>query len=179
MEGEKSSKYLFNLEKHNISNKTWTKIKCKDGSYKGDIASILKEQKSFFEELLKSEGTYETEANSLLQSVDARLTEDEKLFCEKDVTQEEIHKVIKLLKHNKSLGDDGIIAEFYQIYWYLIHDELTRVILNALENDSLSKSQYNQGSKCPSLPGLTHWVNPGLPGLGFKPYLGKVGNTWE
>ena len=35
----------------------------------------------------------------------------------------------------------------------------------------------NQGSKCPSLPGLTHWVNPGLPGLGFKPYFGKVGNT--
>ena len=37
----------------------------------------------------------------------------------------------------------------------------------------------NQGSKCPSLPGLTHWVNPGLPGLGFKPYFGKVGNTGE
>ena len=37
----------------------------------------------------------------------------------------------------------------------------------------------HQGSKCPSLPGLTHWVNPGLPGLGFKPYFGKVGNTGE
>ena len=36
-----------------------------------------------------------------------------------------------------------------------------------------------QGSKCPSLPGLTHWVNPGLPGLGFKPYFGKVGNIGE
>ena len=36
-----------------------------------------------------------------------------------------------------------------------------------------------QGSNCPSLPGLTHWVNPGLPGLGFKPYFGKVGNTGE
>ena len=36
-----------------------------------------------------------------------------------------------------------------------------------------------QGSKCPSLPGLTHWVNPGLPGLGFKLYFGKVGNTGE
>ena len=36
-----------------------------------------------------------------------------------------------------------------------------------------------QGSKCPSLPGLTHWVNPGLPRFGFKPYFGKVGNTGE
>ena len=36
-----------------------------------------------------------------------------------------------------------------------------------------------QGSKCPSLPGLTHLVNPGLPGLGFRPYFGKVGNAGE
>ena len=42
-----------------------------------------------------------------------------------------------------------------------------------------TKTPLKQGSKCPSLPGLTHWVNPGLPGLGFKPYFGKVGNTGE
>ena len=66
-----------------------------------------------------------------------------KSFCEKEVTQEEIHKVIKLLKSNKSPGDDEIIAEFYQTYCYLILDELTLVIKYALENDSLSNSQYN------------------------------------
>ena len=35
-----------------------------------------------------------------------------------------------------------------------------------------------QGSKCPSLPGFTHWVNPGKPGLGFKPDFGKSGEYW-
>ena len=35
-----------------------------------------------------------------------------------------------------------------------------------------------QCSKCPSLPGFTHWVNPGKPGLGFKPYFGKSGEYW-
>ena len=43
----------------------------------------------------------------------------------------------------------------------------------------LMMKAYYQGSNCPSLPGLTHWVNPGLPGLGFKSYFGKVGNTGE
>ena len=38
---------------------------------------------------------------------------------------------------------DGIISEFYQIYWYIIKDEFTQVIKYALENESLSKSQYN------------------------------------
>ena len=37
---------------------------------------------------------------------------------------------------------------------------------------------FDQGSKCPSLPGFTHWVNPGKPGLGFKPYFGKSGEYW-
>ena len=45
--------------------------------------------------------------------------------------------------------------------------------------DKISIIIFYQGSKCPSLPGLTHWANPGLPGLGFKPYFGKVGNTGE
>ena len=37
---------------------------------------------------------------------------------------------------------------------------------------------FYQGLKCPSLPGFTHWVNPGKPGLGFKPYFGKSGEYW-
>ena len=41
---------------------------------------------------------------------------------------------------------------------------------------SLSKIHV-QGSKWPSLPGFTHWVNPGKPGLGFKPYFGKSGEN--
>ena len=78
---------FFNLEKRNISNKTWTRIKCKDGNYKNDKQSILKGQKIFFEELFRSEGTNDAEAKSLLKCVDTKLTEDEEMFCEKDVTQ--------------------------------------------------------------------------------------------
>ena len=56
-----------------------------------------------------------------------------------------------------------------------------RIFVDILNLNILASSQgsYHQGSKCPSLPGLTHWVNPGLPGLGFKPYFGNVGNTGE
>ena len=43
----------------------------------------------------------------------------------------------------KSPGDDGITSEFYKTYWYLIKRELTDVIKYSLENDTLSKTQYN------------------------------------
>lgn len=52
-EGEKSTKYFYNLEKKNINLKVWSKIKSKDGSYKTDIGSILQEQRHFYENLFK------------------------------------------------------------------------------------------------------------------------------
>ena len=61
----------------------------------------------------------------------------------KNVTLKEIYKIIKQLKPNKSPGGDGIIAEFYQTYWYLTEKEFARVIKYVLENDTLSKIQNN------------------------------------
>ena len=45
------------------------------------------------------------------------------------------------MKSNKSPGDDGIIAEFYSKYWYLIKTELTEVIKCILESNYLAPSQ--------------------------------------
>jgi hypothetical protein len=35
----------------------------------------------------------------------------------KDISLDEISKVVKILKPNKFPGEDGIISEFYQLYW--------------------------------------------------------------
>ena len=48
-----------------------------------------------------------------------------------------------ILKSNNSPGDDGIVSEFYKTYCYLIQNELARYIEYILENNTLSKSQYN------------------------------------
>ena len=142
-EGEKSSKYFFNTEKKNASDKIWTKIKCRDGSYSSNILNILTEQKHFYESLFTSEGTDEQEAQSLLNNVDKALNEDEKTMCDGEITEQEILDTIKLLKTNKSPGDDGIVSEFYKEYWYLIHEQFTQVLKYIFNANTLSKSQYN------------------------------------
>jgi hypothetical protein len=38
-----------------------------------------------------------------------------------------ISKVIKILKPNKSPGEDGIISEFYQLFWQDIKNEFFEV----------------------------------------------------
>ena len=59
-----------------------------------------------------------------------------------------------------------IVFGYYTPFW------LHKVVI-CLPIHTESHDDKYQGSKCPSLPGLTHWVNTGLPGLGFKPYFGK------
>ena len=121
----------------------WTKTKCSDGSYSSNIFTILKEQVSFFETLLSSEGIDDNEEDDLLKHANKKLSEDEKSFCDKDITEKEIETIIKTLKFNKSPGEDGIINEFYQTYWYLIKQELTFIIQYSFNNFRLPPSQYN------------------------------------
>ena len=65
-----------------------------------------------------------------------------KILCDSDVTEEEILKVIKQMKQNKSPGDDGIVSEFYNRYWYFIKEELTKVIKYTFLSNTLASSQY-------------------------------------
>ena len=58
------------------------------------------------------------------------------------MTKLEIENAIKLLKIDKSPGEDGIIAEFYKEFWYLIKIELTEIILESFADQTLSDSQY-------------------------------------
>ena len=118
-EGEKSTKFFLNVEKKNVSDKTWSRIKCQNGTYSSNINTIINEQKTYYKALFTSEGSNETEAVKLLEHVDKTLNLEQKHFCDAEINEKEIEDTIKLLKINKSPGDDGIICEFYKEYWYL------------------------------------------------------------
>ena len=52
-------------------------------------------------------------------------------------------KLVKLLKPNKSPGEDGIISEFYQLFWQDIKNEFFEVIEKNFKFEyTLSASQY-------------------------------------
>ena len=140
-DGEKSTKFFLSTEKRNASDKTWNKIKCNDGTFKTDIHSILNEQVNFYRTLFTSNGYSNIDAEYFLESVNTKLNEHEKLNCDRDVTEDEIFKVIKQLKQNKSPGDDGIAAEFYITFWPLIKLEFTQVIKFILDSNTLAPSQ--------------------------------------
>ena len=59
-----------------------------------------------------------------------------------DVSIEEIKNVLKILKPNKSPGEDGIISEFYITHWEQIKDEFFLLVNDTFEKKELTPSQY-------------------------------------
>jgi hypothetical protein len=95
----------------------WYRIKTTDGNYKYDIDSIMNEQVDFYIKLFQSEGWDENSAHELTRYIVNKLDNNEKETLDEDISLDEISRVIRILKPNKSPGEDGIISEFYQLYW--------------------------------------------------------------
>jgi hypothetical protein len=51
---------------------------------------------------------------------------------------EEIKNVLKILKPNKSPGEDGIISEFYITHWEQIKDEFFLLVNDTFEKKELT-----------------------------------------
>jgi uncharacterized protein YeeX (DUF496 family) len=66
---------------------------------------------------------------------------DESEDLEKDLTINEIKKIIFSMKQYKSPGLDGIINEFYQIYWDTIKEDLSELLLEIFDKFEISASR--------------------------------------
>ena len=97
--------------------------------------------KKFYEELYKYEEIderIEREFTECLPQVPRNLVE----ICEDYLHLEEIKKALMSMLNGKSPGSDGLPAEFYKHFWYLIGETITIIINNTLHYESeLSPSQ--------------------------------------
>lgn len=70
-----------------------------------------------------------------------RLTNEEQIEMEKDLTMEEIKEVIKLFQRNKTPGDDGFSVEFYEAFLDLLGGNLLQCYNEAFYENQLSITQ--------------------------------------
>ena len=141
-EGEKSTKFFFELEKQNAVRKNIRKLRCNNGTVTTDQKIISKMQINFFEKLYSSKPVNETllnsfQAFSLLIKLDMNYRES----CEGLITADECLKVINKLSKNKSPGNDGLTAEFYVHFWSELKDSLLICLNYSHYKQELSTSQ--------------------------------------
>lgn len=141
-EGEMSTKYFHGLEKSNAKDKAWSSILNKDGNIVKGNENIMQTQVDFYKELYTSEGICKDKADKFLNSLNCKLEQDNKDMLDKDLSLSEMHSAISKMNNNKSPGPDGIIVEFYKLFFKSIGESLLDVFKYGFENRSLPYSQY-------------------------------------
>ena len=106
-QGEKPTKYFFNLEKKNYVTKTLLQIKLDNGEITSDMKKINKQIEVFFSETYKSKLTdvplseQELGLNDFIQNLEIpRLSNEEQATFEHELTVQEIKNVSTFLWEN-------------------------------------------------------------------------------
>ena len=140
-EGERHSKYFFNIEKRNSHKKSINKLKTSANIITEDQTEILDEMKSFYKSLYSKQDL--EDGSSFLNNLDlpSRMPQDTKNELMTDIDIDEVEKSMKLMQLNKSPGEDGLPIEFYRAFWHEIKNYLFNSYKYSLENGNLSITQ--------------------------------------
>ena len=141
-QGEKCSKYFFSLEKYRAKQKTISRLKLSDGSFTSDVKKILNECRNFYKNLYSKNINVDPLAFPAFFSnvTTPKLTENQKKFCDTNLSEEELFKILKTFRKNKSPGIDGITAEFYIKFWEQIKTKLINVYEDSFQLGILPES---------------------------------------
>ena len=148
-QGEKPTRYFFNLEKRNYDGKIVKELMDENDQILTNFKEVHvnKRIEDHFSKILNSkivenEDVQRVSFNQFANEVVIpRLTNEEQIEMENDLTMEEIKKVIKLFQRNKTPGDDGFSAEFYEAFLDLLGGNLLDCYNEAFYENQLSISQ--------------------------------------
>ena len=118
-DGEKGSRYFFDLERKHQSNNVIKELVNSNNKHIHTNNDILGEMCKFYEDLYTSKSVDNNDIDSYLQTLHLEnvLTQEEKTYCDRFPSIEECTAAVSNLKRNKSPGLDGLTSEFYKAFW--------------------------------------------------------------
>lgn len=141
--GEKPTKYYFNLEKRNYNRKTINKLRKQDGVEIREEKEILKVIQEFYEDLYSSEISTSQEQFDLFISnvIFPKLSDEDREEIEGPLTLNECKRVLESFQENKWPGKDGFTVKFYKYFFDSVGSYLLESLNAAYEVGKLSISQ--------------------------------------
>ena len=138
-EGEKPTKYFFNLEARHFLNKAIMEIENNYGTVINDIADIIDETKSFYKNLYSKRDVTPINLQEYFSDIDVPKLDDS-LALEGELTLDELTQALKQMKNDKSPGPDGFTAEFLKFFWKDLGNFLCNSLNSGYRNSKLSSS---------------------------------------
>ena len=141
--GERPIKYFFNLEKRKYNRKTITELQTDDNEIVKEEDKILETVEKFYEDLYRSKITVsQVVFDEFIEDIEIpKLDNEEKNELEGLLPLEECKKVLETFEDNKSRGEDGFTAEFYEHFFDLVGTDLINSPHQVFEVGELSISQ--------------------------------------
>jgi hypothetical protein len=145
-DGEKNSRYFFNLEKRHFSKKSICKLKNDNGDIVTGSDAILEEEVLFYSRLYTSNNEMYCngeilEKLGITPNDIPKVSCDEANSCEGLITMSECTNVVKSMMNNKSPGCDGYPIEFYKMFWNQISPILVKSLNYCFNKGKLSVNQ--------------------------------------
>ena len=131
-QGEKPTKYFYNLEKTNYEKKLIREVKLENEKIISNPSQVNKEIEAFYREMYTAKindnmdnHAYEHKFRDFIEDLDIpQLSEEEQSFLEKELTINELKEALTSFADNKSPGEDGFTKEFYQTFFDLLCKDL-------------------------------------------------------
>ena len=117
-DGERNSKYFYNLEKSKSSAKTCSKLLLEDGKETTNSAEILNKQKDFYCRLYSKDDTVSFDASRFQDC--RKISDYKKQEFSENFSYSEVTCAVADMKNGKAPGPDGLSAEIYKVLWQQI-----------------------------------------------------------
>ena len=150
-QGEKPTKYFFNLEKNNYEKKLIREVKSENDEVISNFVQVNKEIENFYSKMYTSKITgnntsdvseHNNNIHKFIEGLNIpQLNVEEQESLEKDLTFEELKDALTSFTDNKSTGEDGFTKEFYEAFFDLLWKDLLNSYNDAFNKGSLSVSQ--------------------------------------
>ena len=114
-EGERNTKYFHSLQKRHFNSKTIRNLFADDSTRISTDLEILQEAKNYYESLYTSitDKELSNEYNDIFvrENIEAKLTDDQNLSCEGELSAAECFGSLKTMEIGKFPGTDGLPTE--------------------------------------------------------------------
>ena len=139
-EGENNIQYFEQLLRSNKRKSVIKELYNENNEVIRNKNDILKKIKLFYENLYSERERHEENKSIFFENI-LKLEKESRDLCEGKITKEECFRALEEMKLNKSPGNDGFTAEFYQKFWPVLGGSLVDTLNDAFERGELSASQ--------------------------------------
>ena len=142
-QGERPTKYFFNMEKRNYNKKTIRELRLEDESTTINDKQILDQIEVYFRDLYTSAKTFsQEEYDEFTQHLQIpKLSDDDRDNLEGPLSYDECKNVLESFQNDKAPGEDGFTVEFYKFFYDLLGENLLACLNEAYEKNELTISQ--------------------------------------